>query len=706
MRVNSHFIIRKKKRNFRSNYEKKTCMKYQYTNREISWLQFNDRVLQEAEAPSNPLHERIKFLGIFSNNQDEFFRVRVATLHRLVTLNEKRYPKRAASFQQIIDDIYAITRQQGTKFSRIYTEIKKELETHNLHIVDETKLTEKQGTFVKQYFLEKVRPELFPIMLKQLKDTDHLKDRSIYLAVILHREETKPHFAIIKIPSDILGRFLILPSDDEKQYIMILDDAIRYCLDDIFSIFHYTHYETYTFKFTRDAELDMNEDVSKSFMEIMSDSLKKRKTGSPVRFVYDRNMPEYLLEKLIGKISANKSDHLIQSDRYHNFKDFVKFPNLIGKKHAYKNIKPLWHKAFILGESMFDSIKQQDIMLHYPYQSFQHFIDLLREASIDPKVRSIKITLYRVASHSSVINALINAARNGKNVTVFLELQARFDEKQNIALSEKLQSAGVKVIASIPGFKVHSKLLIIRRKEEQKNVYYSYIGTGNFNEDTAELYADDGLLTAHPIIAHELRKVFELFEASFKQFRFRNLIVSPFSTRNYFMKMIEKEIENHENRETAWITLKLNNLADLQLVNKLYKASQAGVKIRLIVRGINILVPGIPGVSDNIEVISILDKFLEHSRIFAFANNGDPKVFIGSADWMVRNLDTRIEVTCPILDTAIRNELLDMLYIQLQDNVKARVLDGTFRNKFKTNNENPVRTQWATYDYLKTIHNS
>jgi polyphosphate kinase len=686
--------------------ENKTCMKNQYTNREISWLQFNDRVLQEAEDTNNPLHERMKFLGIFSNNQDEFFRVRVATLHRLVSLNEKRYPKRAASFQQILDDIYSITRQQGTKFSRIYTEIKQELATHNVHIIDETSLSETQGIFVKQYFQEEVRPELFPIMLKQLKDTDHLKDRSIYLAAILHREETKPHFSLIKIPSDILGRFLILPSENENQYIMILDDVIRYCLDDIFSLFHYTHYETYTFKFTRDAELDMNEDVSKSFMEIMSDSLKKRKTGNPVRFVYDRNMPEYLLEKLIGKISANKSDHLIQGDRYHNFKDFMKFPNLIGKKHAYKNIKPIWHQAFIPGESMFSCIKEKDIMLHFPYQSFQHIIDLLREASIDPKVRSIKITLYRVASHSSVINALINAARNGKNVTVFFELQARFDEKQNIALSEKLQTVGVKVIASIPGFKVHSKLLIIRRKEEQKNIYYTYIGTGNFNEDTAELYADDGLLTAHPIIAHEVRKVFELFEASFKQFRFRNLIVSPFSTRNFFLKMIEKEIENQEKGKTAWITLKLNNLADLQLVNKLQKASQAGVKIRLIIRGICILVPGIPGVSENIEVISILDKFLEHSRILAFANNGDPKVYIGSADWMGRNLDTRIEVTCPILDTSIRDELLNMLEIQLQDNMKARILDGSFRNKFKTNDEVPVRTQWATYDFLKTIHNS
>ncbi|MEA1874043.1 MAG: polyphosphate kinase 1, partial [Bacteroidota bacterium] len=451
---------------------------------------------------------------------------------------------------------------------------------------------------------------------------------------------------------------------------------------------------------------DINEDVSKSFLEIMSDSLKKRKTASPVRFVYDRNMPDYLLEKLIGKISDNKSDHLIQGDRYHNFKDFMKFPNLIGKKHAYKDIEPIWHKALIPRGSMFKTIKQQDILLHYPYQSFQHIIDLLREASIDPKVRSVKITLYRVANHSSIINALINAARNGKNVTVFLELQARFDEKQNIALSEKLQTVGVKVIANIPGFKVHSKLLIIRRKEEQKNIYYTYIGTGNFNEDTAELYADEGLLTAHPVIAHEIRKVFELFEASFKQFRFRNLIVSPFSTRNFFLKMIEKEIENHANGKTAWITIKLNNLADLQLVNKLYKASQAGVKVKIIVRGICILVPGIPGISDNIKVVSILDKYLEHSRIFTFANNDDPKVYIGSADWMVRNLDTRIEVTCPILDKTLRNELLAMLDIQLNDNTKARILDGTFRNKFKENDEAPVRTQWETYDYLKTIHNN
>ncbi len=681
-------------------------MNARYINREISWLQFNNRVLQEAESTKNPLQERIKFLGIFSNNQDEFFRVRVASMHRLVSLNKKKYPKRAEYFQKVLDDIYRITRNQGQKFSGIYNQIREELKTHNVCIIDETKLNEQQGQFVKKFFHEHVRQELFPIMLKQLKDTDHLKDRSIYLAVILHRENAKPHHAMIKIPADVVGRFLILPKEesDPNRYVIIMDDVVRYCLDDIFSVFGYTKYEAYTFKFTRDAELDMDEDVSKSFLEIMADSLKKRKTGSPVRFVYDRNMPIYLVEKLIGKISADKSDHLIEGDRYHNFKDFMKFPNLLDKSHSYKKIKPIQHKDIIPGQSIFEVIKQKDILLHYPYQSFQHIVDLLREASIDPKVRSIKMTLYRVANHSAIINALINAARNGKNVIVFLELQARFDEKQNILLTEKLQNVGVKVIPSIPGYKVHNKLLIIRRKEDNKNVYYSHIGTGNFNEDTAKLYADEGLLTAHPMICMEIRKVFELFEASFRQFRFNKLIVSPFSTRNFFLKQIEKEIENKRAGKEAWIRIKLNNLADLRLVNKLYKASQAGVKVQLIIRGICILVPGIPGVSEKIEVISILDKFLEHSRILAFANAGNPNVYLGSADWMVRNLDNRIEVTCPVLDQGIKQELLNILDIQLRDNVKARIVNEAFDNPFKTNGDAKVRTQHETYDYLKSIH--
>jgi polyphosphate kinase len=676
-------------------------MKYQYVNREISWLQFNERVLQEAEEKNNPLQERMKFLGIFSNNQDEFFRIRVATLHRLVSLNMKKYPKRAKSYQNTIDKVYSITRRQGLRFSQIYQELLSEFRAHNVFVLNEKELSPEQGEYVKTYFQENVRPELFPIMLKHLNDTNHLKDKSIYLAVILYRYNAKPHYAMIKIPADKLGRFLILPEEGNKKFVIILDDVIRYCLNDIFSLFDYETYEAYTFKFTRDAELDMSEDVSKSFLEIMSDSVRKRSLGTPVRFVYDRNMPNHLLEKLIGKISGDKSDHLIEGDRYHNFKDFMGFPNMLGGKHIYEKNKPIWHPQILKGRSMFDAIRKKDVLFHFPYHTFQHMIDLLREASIDPRVRSIKITIYRAANYSSVVNALINAARNGKNVVVFLELQARFDEQQNIYLSEKLQSVGVKVIPSIPGFKVHSKLLIIRRKEESRNVYYGYIGTGNFNEDTAKIYTDKGLLTANALINAEIRKVFELFEASFRQMRFRTLIVSPFSTRNYFLRLIDNEIENAQNGKEAWIKIKLNNLADISLVNKLYKASAAGVKIDLIVRGICILIPGVPGMSDNIRAISILDKFLEHSRVFVFANNGNPDVYLGSADWMVRNLDSRIEVTVPVLDENIKQELIDLIDIQLNDNVKARVLDGSFNNPFYRDNKPHVRTQWETYEYLK-----
>lgn len=677
-----------------------------YINREISWLQFNSRVLQEAMDPSVPLQERLRFLGIYSNNQDEFFRVRVATVHRLVALNEKDYPQKSAYYQNILDRVYSLVREEQATFSKAYRDIRLEFEKHNIFLLSEKDVTEEQGQYVRKYFREHVRKYLFPIMLKNLKDPEHLKDKSIFLAVILHRSEKpeKPHYAMLTVPTKQVGRFLVLPADGEKQYVIILDDIIRYCLKDIFSVFNYSSYDAYTFKFTRDAELDMDEDVSKSFLEIMADSVKKRRMGSPVRFVYDREMPENLRNKLAAKISGDKADHLVEGDRYHNFKDFINFPNLLGADHEYAKINPIWHKDLIPGASIFDAVKQKDILLHFPYQSFQHILDFLREASIDPKVRSIKMTLYRVANPSAVINALINAARNGKNVKVFLEVQARFDEKQNIYLAEKLQEAGVKIIKNIPGFKVHSKLLIIRRKENQKSVYYAYAGTGNFNEDTAKIYADEGLITSKVKLTHEVRKVFELFEASYRPMRFRHLIVSPFSTRNYFLKMLDHEIDQARAGKEAWAVIKLNNLADLRMTNKLYKASQAGVKLRLIIRGICILVPGIKGVSENIEVISILDKFLEHSRILAFCHGGDTKVFLGSADWMVRNLDNRVEVTCPVLDEDNKQELLDMLSIQLHDNAKARLVDGTFKNRFRHNDEQIVRTQWDTYEYLKQKH--
>ncbi|MGM0649786.1 MAG: polyphosphate kinase 1 [Bacteroidota bacterium] len=677
-----------------------------YVNREISWLQFNNRVLQEANDDNNPLQERIRFLGIFSNNQDEFFRVRVGTLNRLVTLNEKDYPKKAAYYRNILAEVYDIVNKEQKAFSKAFENVRKALENNKVFILNENELSEEHGTFVRQFFRENVRQYLFPIMIKNLKDTDYLKDKSIYLGVVLHRESKpeKPHQAIIKIPAKEVDRFLILPPKHGNQYIILLDDVIRYCLHDIFAVFNYTGYEAYTFKFSRDAELDIEEDVSKSFLEIMSDSLKKRKTSPPVRFVYDRDMPVFLRDKIISKISGSKTHHLVEGDRYHNSKDFIDFPVLLGHEHQYKKIKHIWHRDIKAGESVFNAIQKKDILLHYPYQTFHHILDLLREASIDPKVRSIKMTLYRVANPSAVINALINAARNGKNVKVFLEVQARFDEKQNIYLAEKLQEAGVKIIKNIPGFKIHAKLLLIRRKEDNKNMYFGYTGTGNFNESTARLYVDTGLLTSNPSITHEIRKVFELFEATYRPMRFSHLIVSPFGTRNFFLKMLDFEIDEAKAGRDAWAVIKLNNLDDKRMVNKLYKASQAGVKIKMIIRSICTLIPGIKGTSDNIEVYSILDKFLEHQRIIAFGHGGNTKVFIGSADWMGRNLDKRVEVTTPVYETDLKTELLDMLDIQLNDNTKARIVDGTFANRFKHDNKKNVRSQWDTYDYLKEKH--
>jgi polyphosphate kinase len=677
-----------------------------YINREISWLQFNNRVLQEADDRSNPLQERIKFLGIFSNNQDEFFRVRVGTLNRLVTLNEREYPGKASHYRNILNEVYDVVNREQKTFSHVFEKVRKDLEYNRIYLLNENEISEEHGVFVRQYFRENVRQYLFPIIIKRLKDPEYLKDKNIYLGVILHRKEKpeKPHSAIIKIPTSQVDRFLVLPPKEGNQYIIMLDDVIRYCLDDVFSVFNYSGYEAYTFKFSRDAELDIEEDVSKSFLEILSDSLKKRKTSPPVRFVYDRNMPDTLRDMIITKVSDNKTYHLVEGDRYHNSKDFMHFPDLLGQEHSYERIVPVWHKDIAEGKSIFNPIQKKDILLHYPYQTFNHILDMLREASIDPKVRSIKITFYRVSNPSAVINALINAARNGKSVKAFLEVQARFDEKQNIYLAEKLQEAGVKIIKNIPGFKIHAKLLLIRRKENNKNLYYGYIGTGNFNESTAKLYVDTGLLTSDRVITHEIRKVFELFEATYRPMRFRNIVVSPFGTRNHFLKMLNHEINEARAGREAWAIIKLNNLDDKRLVNKLYKASQAGVKIKMIIRSICTLIPGIKGVSENIEVYSILDKFLEHQRIIAFCHGGDTKVFIGSADWMGRNLDNRVEVTAPVHDESLKQELLDMLDIQLRDNTKARIVDGTFANRFKQNNFPKVRTQWDTYDYLKQKH--
>jgi len=677
--------------------------KYPMINREISWLHFNDRVLQEARDPSTPLIERLRFLGIFSNNRDEFFRVRVATLNRMLKVEQLDY-RIKFSPKQVLNQIYTTVEAQEKVFTQTYVEIVERLKEKNILIIDEQQLIPTQSKFVTDYFLNNIRQFLFPIMMENLKTTDDIEDRALYLAVYMTSSinPKKEDFAVIKLPTDQVSRFLILPEIDGKIYIMLLDDVVRHGLQYIFSIFGYDTYHSYAFKITRDSELDFDSDVQKSFMEIMAESIKQREQGEPVRFVYDDSIPLSFLKELRQKLNIQEDDHQRGGGRYHNFRDFMSFPIVGSPDLLYPPTEPLPHKGLTIHSSIFREIRKRDIMLHYPYQSFQYIVDLLREASIDPAVRSIKMTFYRAASNSNVMNALINAARNGKPVTVFLEIQARFDEEANIYWVERLQKNGVKILPTIPGLKVHAKLILIRRQENQSNVYYANISTGNFNESTAKVYADKSLLTADQDIATDVNKVFQLLESRYFIPKFKKLIVSPFQTRDFFLKLINREIKNAKEGKEAWMVLKLNSLVDKKLTYKLYEASNAGVKIKIIARAICVLIPGVKGMSENIEAFGIVDKFLEHARVFVFCNNGDREFFISSADWMQRNLDYRIEVTTPITDPQIQDDIWKILQIQLQDNTKARLISAENINRYrKTDSEIAVRSQFEIYNYCK-----
>ncbi|MFC1732328.1 polyphosphate kinase 1 [candidate division KSB1 bacterium] len=675
----------------------------QYINREISWLYFNERVLQEALDITTPLVERIKFLGIFSNNRDEFFRVRVGTLNRMLHFKKDHYHKEENP-ENILKEINKIVAIQEEEFTNAYIRIVKELSKNNIFIIDEKQLNTKQGIFVKNYFKQNVRSQLFPMMVNDVQDWTSLKDNSIYLVVSLFSKskDIKETHALIEVPANQISRFLVLPEMDGKKHLILLDDVIRYCLADIFSIYGYSSYNAYTIKFTRDAELDIDNDISKSFLEIIGESVKMRKKGMTVRFVYDNSIPSKILKKIMKKLKITENDKIRGGGKYHNFKDFMSFPKIGSENLVYPDIQPLEHKELPPNKSIIDIIRKKDILMQYPYQSFHHFIDLLREASIDPSVRAIKITLYRVARNSNVMNALINAARNGKEVIVFLELQARFDEQSNIHWSEKLQEEGIRIIKTIPGIKVHCKMLLIRRKESGNNIYYANLSTGNYNESTAKIYGDTSLLTNNPDITTEVNRIFHLLEESYNPPIFKHLIVAPFRMRQSFMRLLNREIRHAKEGKEAWIIIKLNNLVDNIIVNKLYQASQAGVKITLIIRGICVLVPGIRGLSDNIEAFSIVDKFLEHSRVLVFANAGNPAYYITSADWMPRNFDHRIELACPIYDKKIQKELMKMLEIQIADNVKARLISAENPNQYKkTSSKKDIRSQIEFYDYLK-----
>ncbi len=679
-------------------------LKSEFINREISWLSFNERVLQEAEDKSNPLIERMRFLGIFSNNQDEFFKVRVATLARAKGISKKAIDPMDFDPNETLSEIHFIVLKQQQKFEKVFQQMMAELKKENIHFVNETQINAEQKKFVESYFETNVRPNLAPLMLSGKTTFPQLNDVSAYLAIELgyKTKTTANAFALIEIPR-MLPRFIELPSLGNKSFVMFLDDVIRYRLRKVFGIFDYDYVKAYTIKLTRDAELDVDDDLSKGLVEKMSRSLSQRKRGQYVRINYDYEMPQVLLDFILKKTKIKDRENIIPGSRYHNKKDLMKLPDFGRKDLCFTPILSIDHPALKGKSSIMDQLRIRDILLHYPYHHFSHVIDLLREAAIDPQVRTIRISIYRVAKNSQIVNALMSAAKNGKRVIAVIELQARFDEENNIGITRTLQEAGVRVIPGVPGLKVHSKLIQISRKEGGRTVRYVHIGSGNFHEGTAAVYSDVSLLTANRAIGSEVRRIFEFFESNYQRIAFRHLIVSPFGTRRKFNELINAEIIQAEKGKPAWITIKMNNLVDAGMIRKLYEASEAGVKINLIIRGTCSLVPGLAGKSMNIQVRSIIGRLLEHSRILAFCNASKPLYYISSADWMTRNLDHRVEVTTPIYDEKLKQELQDYLDIQMDASAKARIIEKSLKNEYL---KPPVSkltfdTQLKAYQYFK-----
>ncbi|QQL50936.1 polyphosphate kinase 1 [Mucilaginibacter ginkgonis] len=669
-------------------------------NREISWLYFNDRVLQEAADPTVPLLDRVRFLAIFSSNLDEFYRVRVATLSRLANLNEKAKALLGYNPKKVLSQIKSIVIKQERKFNNLYENIIiKQLAAEKIFILSDTQLNVTRGAFVKEYFRSKLLTTLVPVMLDESSAIPELNDRSVYFFVKLTLKK-RIRYALIEFPAN-LPRFLVLPKTNDLNFIILLDDIIRYSLEDIFFIFEYDSIEAYSIQLTRDAELDLDKEVSEKFIDALTKSLQKRRKGKPMRLLYDADMPADMVNNLVLKLNA-RPENLIPGSRYHNFKDFIKFPNVNKPELEYSRYTPLPAKGLSFGKSILNQIMLNDYLVSTPYQSFDYTIHFLREAAIDPKVREINISVYRLAENSSVVHALINAAKNGKKVVCLVELRARFDEENNIYWSNRLEEEGVNVIYGIPNYKVHAKACLVSRMEKGKLAYYACLSTGNFNEKTASIYADHTLFTANKKITDDLICVFRDLQKGQLPKGLKSLIVSPYDSRPAVYKLIDNEIKIAKAGKKAYMILKMNSLSDEDLVAKLYSASNAGVKIDLIVRGMCCLVPGVKGYSENINVISIVDKYLEHARALIFGNGGKELVYLTSADLMTRNIDNRVEVGFPIYDEKLKQVVKDIIKIQLADNTKARILSGDGANKYKkTKDEEPHRSQIEIYNYLK-----
>ena len=670
-------------------------MKKAYVERDVSWMYFNHRILQEAEKEFVPLLERLSFLGIYSNNLDEFFRVRVASLNRML---ERKLDKDTE--QQIKKSLKTINKLNES-YTKEYTEavdrVFEELETHKIRLVTEACLNDEQKDFLSQFFYDKLNGSVNPIWLSEIEDLTVLEDNRIYLIVEkCERKDNKKKYAIVKVPDRIYGRWVKIPSSDGFDNIMYLDDVIRYCLPLVFLGFKESTYRAYSFKFTKDAEMEMDNDADFGTMEKIALGVNSRKKGEAVRVIYDHEMPREMQKKLRERLNTKELDASLAGGRYQNHKDLMSFPDCGHKDLKYEKWTPIMKPEFVSNESILDQIRQKDRFIHVPYHSFNGYIRVLREAAIKPEVKAIKTTLYRLAKDSKVVKALITAARNGKKVTAVVELLARFDEESNIKWSKRMQEEGVNVIFGVEGLKIHSKLLYI----ESKKGNIACIGTGNFHEGNAKIYTDYLMMTARPKIVNEVAKVFDFIDRPFSPFRFNELLVSPNSMKNRILRMLDTEIRNAGEGKEAWVKIKINHITDTDMVTKLYQASQAGVKIDIVIRGNCSLVPGLKGLSENIRCVGIIDRYLEHSRILIFANGGKPRFFIGSADWMPRNLLNRIEVLTPVYDEEMQADLMRTISYGMRDSTNGRLIDGKGTDDFV--NGEPFRSQEELYKELKS----
>jgi polyphosphate kinase len=680
-----------------------------YYPKELSWLAFNERVMQEAADKSNPIVERIRFMGIYSNNMDEFYRVRVADVKRqiLIHVNDEALEE-AENTKQLMEKIQQKVLMMTKTFEKVYRDVVSGLARYNIFLIDKHQLDEYQRKWVFHFFENKVLRHIAPVLVRSNVDlVQRLNDSGTYLFITIERENKPNKYAVVDVPTEQMSRFVVIPPEKsrKKKHIILLDDIIDLCLDKIFKGFvKFDRIYAHSFKMTRDAQYSINDEIDESYVDKMSESMKQRVIAEPVRFIYDSEMPQETLKILRKRLRLSSYDSAIPGGTYRNFKDFIGFPN-VGRSYLENTKLPAINtRDFHNFDTVFDAITHQDILLYYPYHRFLHLTEFVRQAAFDPNVKHIRINIYRVAKKSRIISSLIDAVDNGKKVTVVVEIQARFDEEANIEWSKTMTDAGIKVVLGFQALKIHSKLCVVSREEKGQLVHYSHFGTGNFNEKTAKIYTDFSLFTRHQELGEEAISVFEFIQQPYRRSKFQHLQVSPINARTKIQLLIRQEIQNAKEGLKAEITLKINNLVDRLLIDELYRASQGGVKVKAIVRGMCSLRPGIKELSENISIISVVDRFLEHPRVMIFENAGDKRVFISSADWMARNMDTRIEVGCPIYDERLKQHITNLLAIQFRDTVKARVIDKEQTNKYvRRGNRRSLRSQIETYHFLKAL---